>query len=71
MQKRTVSPVRKKIFRPNAYFPDDLHSLTTNISRLFEQRLVSAPILQPSTVNNLSSSAVRDKSPLQSKLPTL
>ena len=71
MRKRTVSPVRKKIFRPNANFSDDLHALTTNISRLIEQRLVSAPILQPSTVNNLSSSAVRDKSPLQSSSPTL
>lgn len=72
MRKRTVSPERKKkIVRPNANFPDDLHALTTNISRLVEQRLVPAPILQPSTVNNLSSSAVWDKSPLHSSLPTL
>lgn len=71
MRKRTVSPVREKIFRPNANFSDDLHALTTNISRFIEQRLVSAPILQPSTVNNLSSSAVRDKSPLQSSSPTV
>lgn len=64
MQKRTASPIRKTIFRPNADFLDNLHALTTDISRLVEQRLVSAPILHPST-------SVQDKSPLHSSSPTL
>lgn len=48
-----------------------MHALTTNISRLVEQRLVSAPILHPPTVKNPLLSPVRDKSPLQSSLVTL
>ena len=71
MRKRTASPRRIKISRPNADFPDDLHALTTNLLRLIEQRLVSAPILYPPTVKDPLLSPVRDKLPLQSSSVTL
>ncbi len=47
VRKRDTSPARKRILRPNANFPDDLHVLTTNISRLVEQQLASTPKQHP------------------------
>lgn len=64
MRKRITNPMRKKILRPHADFPDDLHALTTNISRFIKQCLHFSPTLHPPLVKD-------PKSPVQSGLVTV